>query len=368
MKTFLKSIAKITLVLVGVVFMTHHALVYASAPKISISPSSVTLPENSGSQTFSLSLTNPIIVTSGDPNVVVTLTSSDLNVSISPSTVTFLHDQWFTPQSFTVTTSGTGIANPYDAVTIGLTAASGSVYYNGYTASVVATLIDGDRTAPTLTEVTPIPDQVSSPDATYHFSTSGDTTNYEVITDCPDGTMFNIADGTVSFHDLVVGQTYGDCNFGLQLNLYPSSNVLHINPFTAVAPAAPSPVIMGLVSGGSSDVTWTPQTGFVHHTVTSSNGGLPQTISTSALSVATPKTSSRYHFTKLLKKGMNDPQVIDLQKYLASKGFEVVPQGHETSMFGSQTKIQLARFQKSVGIKPTGVLGSMTQSYINSHE
>ena len=358
MKFFFKSLVNIIVILVFIVALFTHGVANASAAKITISPAAVTLPENGGSQVFSISLSNPIVVTSGDPNVVITLTSSDPNVAVSPSTITFLHDQWFTPQTFTITTSGIGIANPYDLVTIGLATASGSEYYNGYTSSVVATLIDGDRTPPSITEVTPIPDQVIGSDATYHFSTSGDITNYEVITDCPDGAIFDIDNGTVSFHDLVVGQIYGDCNVGLHLNLYPSSNVLYINPFTVVAPPVPSPVISGLVSGGSSDITWTPQTGFVHHSATTS------TLPTASTTVVMPT----YQFTKLLKKGMKDSDVKELQKYLGSKGFEVTSRGNETSLFGSKTKSELMLFQKSVGIKSTGILGSVTQEYINSHD
>ena len=336
-----------TLVIGVFAFTLSHLPVTASAPRISISPTSVTLPENGGSQLFSVSLSEPIIAMSGDPNVVVTLTSSESSVTVSPSTITFLHDQWYVPQSFTVTTLGLEIANPYDAVTIGLSAASGAEYYNGYTSSIPITLIDGNRIAPVLTEVTPIPNQVTSSDVAYHFSTAGDSTDYSISSDCPDGTVFDIPDGTVSFHNLTVGQTYGDCNFSLALNLYPSSNVLHIGSFTATNPPQLS---SGFVSGGSSDITWTPETGFVYHNTS------PVVFST-----------SKYHFTKLLKKGTIDADVIQLQKYLAEKGFSVTTLGRETSLFGPKTKTELSLFQKSVGITPTGILGSLTQVYINSH-
>ncbi len=285
MNISLKNLVRISLILVVTVLMFSCSLIRASAAKITISPASVTLPENGGSQVVSLSLDNPIIANSGSQNLTVTLTSSDPNVTVSPSSVTFLHDQWFLPQSFTITTGDVGVANPYHVVTIGLSSSSGSEYYNGYTSSIAVTLIDGDRTAPMLTELVPIPDQVTSSSATYHFSTSGDITNYEILTDCPDGTVFNITDGTVSFNNLVIGQSYGDCNVALHLNAYPSSNVLHINSFTAIAPPQ---ISVGYISGGSPDITWTPQTGFVYHTKTSS---------------AAPAT---YHSTRILKKIVKD--------------------------------------------------------------
>ena len=78
-------------------------------------------------------------------------------------------------------------------------------------------------------------------------------------------------------------------------------------------------------------------------------------------------TSTIFVFTKTLKRGVTDAQVIQLQKYLGVKGFEVVPQGKEIDYFGPNTKKQLALFQKSVGIPSTGFFGPITMAYVNSH-
>ncbi len=64
--------------------------------------------------------------------------------------------------------------------------------------------------------------------------------------------------------------------------------------------------------------------------------------------------------------------VINLQKFLNLKGFKVSVSGagspgNESNYFGAKTKIALAKWQKSVGIKPaSGYFGKITRAYIKN--
>jgi peptidoglycan hydrolase-like protein with peptidoglycan-binding domain len=66
------------------------------------------------------------------------------------------------------------------------------------------------------------------------------------------------------------------------------------------------------------------------------------------------------------------PDVIRLQQYLNDHGFLVAQNGpgspgHETNRFGAATLAQLKRFQKSIGLNPTGFFGPQTRGYVNDH-
>lgn len=83
----------------------------------------------------------------------------------------------------------------------------------------------------------------------------------------------------------------------------------------------------------------------------------------------TPSAPSAITFTRTLRRGSDSEDVVALQRYLRSKGFEVVPAGQETTYFGPKTQKTLAAFQKSVGIVPaSGFFGPITMAYVNSHQ
>ena len=123
------------------------------------------------------------------------------------------------------------------------------------------------------------------------------------------------------------------------------------------SPSSPTLVAAPTVSGGGSNITWMPQTGFVDH----SKDATP--------TVTTPSSSPSVTalFTKNLKRGSVSSDVKRLQIYLRLHGFVVTPEGKETTTFGPKTKTELSLFQKSVGLTPDGVFGTATRKYVNSH-
>jgi hypothetical protein len=80
--------------------------------------------------------------------------------------------------------------------------------------------------------------------------------------------------------------------------------------------------------------------------------------------------SSKYFFTKTLRFGSRGEDVKKLQEFLNTQGFLVAKYGNgsvgkETKYFGPLTRSALIRFQKYVGLKPSGVLDTDTLGYIN---
>lgn len=73
-------------------------------------------------------------------------------------------------------------------------------------------------------------------------------------------------------------------------------------------------------------------------------------------------------FKKDLQYGMTDPDVIDLQRYLNKKGFNVTAPGEETNYFGHLTQAGLKNFQAAVGISPAyGYFGPLTRAWVTQH-
>ncbi|MDQ5955531.1 MAG: trimeric autotransporter adhesin, partial [Patescibacteria group bacterium] len=86
-------------------------------------------------------------------------------------------------------------------------------------------------------------------------------------------------------------------------------------------------------------------------------------------------------FTRNLKLGMSGPDVRELQRYLNTHGFPVAIEGegslgYETANFGQGTKKALGRLQNAhadeilapAGLtEGSGVLGTLTRQYINTH-
>lgn len=92
------------------------------------------------------------------------------------------------------------------------------------------------------------------------------------------------------------------------------------------------------------------------------------------------KDLPKFHFTKTLSLGDNDPEVKLLQEYLNENGFKIATTGpgspgHETTLFGKGTKDALIKFQEAYSeilLKPnglshgTGTFGKATRDFINS--
>lgn len=221
--------------------------------------------------------------------------------------------------------------NPLDGVV------SGTITYHGY------------ADAPVLSEVTPIPARVTASKAKYYFSVEGDTTSYEYLfTNCGIEVIVHPETHIVSFLGLKVGQTYGDCSFVMASDLGPDTNQLYLSPFK----------IISSDNGGS-----TP--------------GVIEAFNTNQeiLKVYNPipKTNStdKFIFTKILRSGMTDSDVLELQKFLNNHGYELSSvgagsKGFETKYFGYATKLALSKFQKANNIAPAfGFFGPITMAVLN---
>lgn len=93
-----------------------------------------------------------------------------------------------------------------------------------------------------------------------------------------------------------------------------------------------------------------------------------------AITKPIPDLPLGFTFKKDLQFGMVDIDVKHLQMYLNTHGFPVSisgvgSAGNEGMYFGSMTKKALASFQAAHGITPSlGYLGTITRTYINSHQ
>lgn len=75
--------------------------------------------------------------------------------------------------------------------------------------------------------------------------------------------------------------------------------------------------------------------------------------------------------TKDLEYGMDDAQVIILQRILNSAGYPVAKtglgsRGNESSYFGAKTRTALKAFQRARGIAQTGITGPQTRKILNT--
>jgi hypothetical protein len=83
-------------------------------------------------------------------------------------------------------------------------------------------------------------------------------------------------------------------------------------------------------------------------------------------------TPTKFIFTRNLKLGMRDTQVIELQKFLNSHNFLISTTGpgslnNETNYFGKATQSSLIKFQKANDIKPAvGYFGPTTRGVVNN--
>ena len=81
------------------------------------------------------------------------------------------------------------------------------------------------------------------------------------------------------------------------------------------------------------------------------------------------KVNSKVTFKKLLKKGDDNADVIELQKFLISKNFLIInlfPNNNPTGKFGPATEKALKAYQKSINLDQTGTMGPKTREAINS--
>lgn len=78
-------------------------------------------------------------------------------------------------------------------------------------------------------------------------------------------------------------------------------------------------------------------------------------------------------FAKDLYLGMTDPDVLTLQQYLNSHGYQIAATGagspgHETNYFGTLTQTALKKLQATNGISPvSGYFGPLTRAFVTLH-
>ena len=365
-------------------------LVYATS-RIAVSPTTISLSENGGSQIFSVALSEPIIAGLGSPALTITLTSSDPRVLVSPGTLTYSND-WFAIKQFTVTTVGSYIANPNNTVTIGLTASSNSEYYNGFTNSASVTLVPyiATYTADTNGTLVGVASQAvdydgnstavtAVPNSGYHFvnwtgavtSTNNPLVNTHVTEDITETANFaiNTSHGghiipLVSASALTPGQSLDFSIVGQQGKTVSLS--LNANPNTVQG------YVVGLTQDLSDNIGIMPFTQNVTYELPDTNShtiylkyysttGNPSTIishNTNTISdqtvpiKTTPAESSAFVFTHTIKKYSVDKDIAELQKFLNSNGFTVATTGpgspgHESTRFGTHTIAALKLFQEA---------------------
>ena len=99
-------------------------------------------------------------------------------------------------------------------------------------------------------------------------------------------------------------------------------------------------------------------------------GGTTLTVAAPAAPTVTA-TTGKYVFAKDLKVNSRDPEVIQLQKFLNSRGYVIASKGAgspglESNYFGPATRVALAKWQKDNGISPAvGFFGSLTKAALN---
>jgi hypothetical protein len=102
------------------------------------------------------------------------------------------------------------------------------------------------------------------------------------------------------------------------------------------------------------------------------SGSYPLRIISRPVSLPVLTQTPKFTFTKDLKFGMTDSDVLELQKFLNNNGFPVSiigngAKGSETTFFGFKTKIALSNFQKAHNISPAvGYFGKITRGMINT--
>ena len=97
------------------------------------------------------------------------------------------------------------------------------------------------------------------------------------------------------------------------------------------------------------------------------SGNLFSTVTGQACGITT--SSTKYDFTKDLRLGMRNNDVLQLQKFLNNNGFAIAKtgvgsKGKETTYFGPATKAALIKFQKANKVPGTGFFGKMTRGVV----
>lgn len=212
-----------------------------------------------------------------------------------------------------------------------------------------------------LTQITPIPSQVTAANAIYYFSVSDDidtaseneTGQYisEAPTNCAHcEIVINPINHTLSFTGLQVGDVL-EFNFGFQTQTQ-TSNLLHVGPFTVVA----SSVVSSNSSSGYNPSFVKSSTTVLPSTNTDKKCSPDQVLTQNLKSGA---RNGKYHpYTKGIVR-----EVKILQSHMNRLGFNA---GSVDGILGKLTDGAIKRMQTYLGTKPDGLIGPMTRELINN--
>jgi streptogramin lyase len=234
-----------------------------------------------------------------------------------------------------------------------------------------------DHTAPILSEVEPVETPSTNTRPSYTFSTNEEGTIDYQGSCSSDATLATEGDNTITFDRLSPG-TYSDCTLTVTDGSDNTSDPLTVSSFTI----RPRIISSGGGGGGStpkppvippptvSPPVEVPADCLPGYLFSPSTGKSCVTTNTPVNTPATPTPggpSTPPLITKVLKLGMNDPEVKLLQIYLNTHNFPVSligpgSLGHETNFFGPKTKAAVILFQKAKGLVPDGIVGPKTKA------
>jgi len=112
------------------------------AAKVNLSAISTTLSEGTGSQSFDVSLDEPIISIEDDGYVRLNISADDTRLVFSTSSIYFAELEWTDTRTFTVSASDDYIQNADNTAVITINTVSNSEYYSGYSRTIAVTILD----------------------------------------------------------------------------------------------------------------------------------------------------------------------------------------------------------------------------------
>ncbi len=154
-------------------------------PAASVSPTDLTVGENGGSATYTVSLEQP---PSGTVNISVT--SSDSNAAtVNPTSLTFGTGNWSTPQRVTVTGVDDDVHNPGDRRTATISHSASGGGYDGVSVEPVAVTVRDDDSAEETSDGGGDPGITLSTDALYPSEDGGGGSYYVNLASRPEETV-----------------------------------------------------------------------------------------------------------------------------------------------------------------------------------
>ncbi len=281
-----------------------------------------------------LDFNNNTLASSADGSILIAASSGEIDISTNGG------NTW-TPQSEPDPGSG-----DWEAVA---TSSDGSkIAVAGY-----PTFWTYNANAPTLTEVTPIPEKVALKKAIYHFTASEECVDFQA-TEIQGGSgseEFIIdppapdTDLTASFHGLKAGKTYSVSFTCVDADSFPS-NTLDIGPFK-----------VNSSSGGTG--------GHVVHSTPNTTELVPET---NMPPVPVARITDIQSVIQNLKLGMKGVDVKTLQEFLTSQNktpaAQILKDHGTTDFFGKLTKAALAEWQTASGLVGDGIFGPKTRAKI----